>query len=116
MKSFESKSFLTFKTSTYGVYFRTSFVALLESAKKIAASHGVGSFQSELNSWDRVLELLDDLVTIVEITGERSVLSACLGHGRVVLDFFCRLVKPQLDKQLELSEEIFRKRTLQQVA
>jgi len=115
-KFFKSESFLTFKTATYGVYFRTAFLALLESAKEIAASHGVGSFQSELNSWDRVLELLDELMTIVEITGRRSVLSACLEHGRVVVDFFCRLVKPQLDKQLEKSEETFRKQTLQQVA
>lgn len=124
-ESLESESFRTCNKSTYAVYFRAAFLALVESAKKIPGSHGVGSVQAELDSWDRALELLDDLVASVKNTERRSVLTACLKHGRAIVDLFYRLVMPLLDKQFKNfpneSQELFRKlqkgtRTLQQVA
>lgn len=127
----QSETFRTCNKSTYAVYFRSAFAALVEQAKKIPGSHGgpgvanAVAAQAELTAWDQVLALLDHLVTGVKNSeSRRSVLTACLKQGRILVDLFYKTAMPLLDKQFknypQQSQELFRKlqkgtRTLQQV-
>lgn len=72
-------------------------------------SYGMGSIQDELNSWDRILELLYEMMaSVMKYTKQQSVLMDCLKRGRVITDLFIQLAMPLLSKQLEKPQELFR--------
>ena len=109
-ESLQPESFRTCNKSTYAVYLRAAFQALVESASKMPGTHGMGSGEAELNSWGRVLDLLNDLMASMKNTVNIRVLTDCLRYGRTILDLFIRLAIPMLNKQLEKPRELFRKR------
>lgn len=98
----ESESFRTCNKSTFSFYFRASFVALVEMAKKIPNTSATPrSVKTTLKSWEKVVELLNQLVATVKTNDKRSVLTTCLKSGRLIVELFYKSAMPLLDKHFK---------------
>ena len=76
-----SNSFPTCNQLTYGTFLRGAFRALYESADNITESN-----QTQLGSWGRILDILDNLMTSVKNKEEAT--PDCLEHGRAIMNLF----------------------------
>ena len=100
-KDATSETYHTFNKSTFPVYFRTLFVALVDCMKQIPAEVNPASVADILKSWATALKLLNHLVSAGKSMAKRTFLITCLKYGRSCVELFHKQAMPLLDKQFK---------------
>ena len=97
-----AEGFQTCNRATLPIYFRASFVALVEAVKNASnPSSTPKSAKSTLKYWSKVIHILNSLVVTVKSNEQRNILITCLKYGRLVVEVFCKTAMPLLDRQFK---------------
>ena len=102
----ESESFRTCNKATFTSYFRASFIALAENVKKIPGpTDSPASVKTTFKTWEKVVNLLNQLVETVKTNDKRIILMSCLKYGRFVIEAFHKSAMALLDKEFKNVKE-----------